>query len=236
LLIYIVVISALCPVNSAALSEVRYLAPTIPLWMALAVLTIREITGDRRCFAIGLAILAFGTNLFQGSWLVRSSVAHVPFRSTIFRYGQELISPPADPYTLVADWINANVNKDHTIWVTPDYMTYPLMYHAPNPTYAWQLVGPPAGQFKDLPAIHFAGQVPPDYVVAFGPGLEIARTAMQSLTRQVGYSPVKRFDVFWKDLYRPELFLRRFKPVESFDPETQAVYVFSRLPAPDSAR
>ena len=234
LLAYVLAISALCPVNSTGISEVRYLAPTIPLWIALAVVAIREITGDRRCLAIGLAILAFATNLFQGSWLDRSSVAHAPFRCTIVRYARELISPPTDPYSPVVEWLKTNVGKDQTVWVIPDYMTYPLMYHAPEPIYAWQLIGPAAGQFKDLPPIHFAGQVPPDFVVAFGPGIEVAQTAMRSLTAPVRYAPIKEIDVFWKDLYRPELFLRRFSPVGSFDKETEAIHIFSRLPAPIS--
>src|SRR5271166_1776106 len=90
-------------------------------------------------------------------------------RSTTCCFAKELISPPSDPYTETAKWINENVRENASIWVLPDYMAYPLIYHAPMPIYAWQLGWPPEPQFRDLPEVHFQSRIPPDYIICFGP-------------------------------------------------------------------
>jgi hypothetical protein len=50
----------------------------------------------------------------------------------------------------------------------------------------------------------------------------------------VNYAQVATIDIFWKDLYRPELFWRTFEAVKGYDPKTQAIYVFKRTSPPIS--
>jgi hypothetical protein len=156
-------------------------------------------------------------------------------RVTIFSYIEELIRPPPEPYTPAAQWINEHVPAGDSIWVMPDYATYPLMFHAPGALYAWQLEWPPRPDFAKLPRIHFIGQEPPDYLIAFGPSLPGMAQAIRNLNRpDVSYKQVATINVFWKDLYRPELIWRTFQPISNFDPKTQAVYVFQRVGPPIS--
>jgi hypothetical protein len=110
-------------------------------------------------------------------------------------------------------------------------MTYPLMYHAPDAVYAWQLRPDQKkqDQFKDLPDIHFQGIVSPDYIVVFGPSVIQIRSLLQRWkTMGVKYDEIYRINTFWKDLYRPELFWRTFKPITGFDIETQGIYIFKK--------
>jgi len=112
-------------------------------------------------------------------------------------------------------------------------MTYPLMFHAPQAVYAWQLRPEQKDeeQFKNLPDIHFQGLVPPDYIVVFGPSVVQIRKLMGQWSMQgMDYQEVTRLLTFWKDLYRPELFWRTFKPIENFDPNTEAIYIFKKQP------
>jgi hypothetical protein len=112
-------------------------------------------------------------------------------------------------------------------------MTYPLMFHAPQAVYAWQLRPEQKDeeQFKNLPDIHFQGLVPPDYIVAFGPSVvQIRQLVSQWSLQGMNYQEVTRLLIFWKDLYRPELFWRTFKPIENFDPNTEAIYIFKKQP------
>jgi hypothetical protein len=107
------------------------------------------------------------------------------------------------------------------------------MFHSPNVTYAWQLrkEQKKEEQFKNLPDINFQGLVSPDFIVAFGPSVQqvrqlIAQWSMQGLR----FEETARLMTFWKDLYRPELFWRTFKPIENFDPNTEAIYIFKKQP------
>jgi len=107
------------------------------------------------------------------------------------------------------------------------------MFHAPNGIYAWQLMPEQRQeeQFKNLPDIHFQGLVPPDFIVVFGPSVEQVRQLIGQWSMQgLRYQEVTRLMTFWKDLYRPELFWRTFKPIEKFDPNTEAIYIFQRQP------
>ena len=42
------------------------------------------------------------------------------------------------------------------------------------------------------------------------------------------FTQISTVDVFWKDLYRPELFWRSFSSLPKTDDQTQGVYVFKK--------
>ncbi len=139
------------PISQASFADIRYLVPLIPLCIALAVQMILAIAGRKTWLALGLALVAFGTNLPNGGPLLWGGV-----RSTIVDYAGELLNPPAEPYSAAAKWINENVRDRESIWVLPDYMVYPLIFHSPKATYAWQLAANNHDpQFAGLPSIHF---------------------------------------------------------------------------------
>jgi hypothetical protein len=228
LVVYVAAITALSPqpVAETSAADIRYLAPLIPLGMILSVRAISQLTARRVWLAAPIALAAAGTNLFHGGPLLERGL-----RSTIADYVQELRAPPTDPFTVAAAWISRHVRAGESILVLPDYMTYPLMFHAPAPVYAWQLPMPPAPQFAGLPAIHFMGQVAPDYIVAFGPSAAILRGWCQSGT---SYVLAATLDHFWKDVHRPELHHHRFAPVTRYAPATEAIYIFTRRPLPEA--
>ena len=107
------------------------------------------------------------------------------------------------------------------------------MFRAPHIIYAWQLEPSqkPDPQFRRLADIHFKGLAMPDYIVAFGPVVQEVRALCSQWAMQgVCYVEEARLLTFWKDLYRPELFWRTFKPIEKFDPNTEAIYIFQKQP------
>jgi len=107
------------------------------------------------------------------------------------------------------------------------------MFHAPKALYAWQLEWPPRPDFAFLPRIHFQGQEPPDYLIAFGPSIDqVTQTIQKSMRPEVKYQQVAAINVFWRDLYRPELFWHVFEPITGFDPKTQAIYILKRTSPP----
>jgi hypothetical protein len=62
---------------------------------------------------------------------------------------------------------------------------------------------------------------------------------LQNDIRQYGrsgteYRPVAKLDVFWKDLYRPELFWRTFSPITNYNKDRDVVFIFKRAETPNS--
>lgn len=217
-------------IHITSVADIRYMVPIIPLAIVLEVGALWILLQGSSPLAIAAAVIVFGSNLCNGGPLLPEQL-----RSTILSYACELFDPPPDPYTLTSDWINANVPDDASIWTVPDYTAYPLMFRAPRALYAWQLDWPPRSDFANMPKIHFKGQEPPDYLIAFGPALGQMAQALQSWGRpDVKYTQVATIDIFWKDLYRPELFWRTFSQVKGYDPKSQAIYIFKRTAPPVS--
>lgn len=212
-------------ISDTTVSDVRYFSAILPLFIAVEVFTLLGLTKKMTSavwVAIPLAAVAFGTNLLHGGCFFAEGL-----RSTLACFAGELWNPPADPYCAAAQWINENVQEGESIWVSPDYMVYPLIFHAPKAVYAWQLPPTAKTDYAGLPPIHFQGIVPPDRIIAFGP----YRQAVLDMLRQwqrADYQPEAVVNVYWKDLYRPELFWRRFEPVREFNPDTEAIYILKR--------
>jgi hypothetical protein len=230
LFIYVTVVT-LCspqPIASGRIADVRYLVPVIPLCIAIEALALVALARKWPRMAVLLGLLAFGTNLFNEGpllfWGLRSSIAS---------YLGEIINPPSDPYTRAAQWINQNVRDGESIWVQPDYAVYPLMFHAPKAIYAWQLADPPAPQFAHLPDIYFQGRQPPDYLIIFGPNRGAVTRVLSTWNRPgVAYQPITTIDCYWRDLYRPELVWRTFKPVTNYSRTFEAIYILKQVAKP----
>lgn len=220
------------PVGWATVADIRYMQATIP---ALVFLTshLISILPWKKLPKLALCFLFAWTNLPHAglSRLLGQAPNAVHVGQASFL--QELFSQNPEPYGVTAKWIREHVSPDATIWAVPDYMTYPLMFHAPEVVYAWQLSPEQKQeeQFKNLPDIHFKGLTPPDFIVVFGPSVQQIRQLIGQWSMQgLRYQEVTRLMTFWKDLYRPELFWRTFKPIENFDPNTEAIYIFKRQP------
>jgi hypothetical protein len=227
LIVYVAAIALVSPqpIRQSVESEVRYLAPVIPLALALEAGALCMLLRGRNGLLIGAAALAFGTNLFNGGPFLSWGL-----RSTILSYLGELSLPQAEPYTPTARWIEEHVPENGSVWVTPYYAAYPLMFAAPRALYGWQLTWPPRPDLAGLPAIQFAGREAPDFIVAFGP----ARGEVEALMKKppvpgFHYQLVATIPVFWKDMYRPELYWRRFESMTNFDPERQGVSIYQRV-------
>jgi len=213
-------------VSVTSVADIRYVISIIPIGIFLGSWGIYVVFKKKPWLALICSVIFFWTNLFNSALFRGQGI-----QSTMALFWHELLSPNPEPYAPACEWIRKHVPPNSSIWVLPDYMTYPLMFHAPDPIYAWQLrpEQKQEEQFKNLPDIHFKGLVPPDFIVVFGPSVEQIRQLMTQWSLQgLRYQEVTRLMTFWKDLYRPELFWRTFKPIENFDPNTEAIYIFQR--------
>ena len=213
--------------HTAMQADVRYLCAFIPFCLVVETLTLRALAGSTWAITgVVPAALLFYSNLLQGGLLLDPSV-RVPVGSTPWRFVRELVTPPADPYTVTADWINQNVIAGESILVLPEYARYPLIFHAPGAIYAWQLSDPakdPA--YASLPPIDFRDRHPPDYIIGFGRTVQPKRELHLSNIR---YGLVQVLNVYALWAYRPELFWRDFEEVRGFDPGLDGIKVYKRM-------
>jgi len=204
-------------------ADVRYVIVAIPLGLALSTLSFGILLAHR-IWGWFLMVLLLGTNLGSGKFLTEGRISSVPIA-----WWNELLHPIEEPYRPVADWIRKNVPPRATIWVEPDYMMYPLMFHAPEPVYAWQLENSSDPQWAQLDPIHFKGRERPQYVIVFGPSVTQVLPVLQQMGDGNGiYQQIGQINCFWKDLYRPEVFWRSFRTIQSAGRVNENVYIFHR--------
>ena len=220
----VVAIGSPQPVFITTASDIRYMAAVIPLCIFITGVAVLTISRYKWLIAIPLTIVAFETNILNyplnPAW----------WRSTVCQWVEELGVARTTATQQAIDWIDKNMQPGQSVWVMPmDLMTYPLMYHAPQVVYAWQLYPPIEGQFKDLPPIHFIGQAIPDFIMSFGPQPDVDRV-LKEYKRQLNldYILTDTLPVYWNDSTRPELFIRSFKPIEKYNPKTEAVQIYRR--------
>ncbi len=232
LAVYVTALTVISPqvVHRDIVADVRYLTPIIPLAIALEAMTLCLLFKGRPVLQIGVALLVFGTNFPSGSFRYFDGA-----RSTLVSYLGELAHPKLEPYTATAAWINEHVATGRSVWVEPNGAAYAVMLRAPRALYAWQFVWPPRPAYVNLPLIHFTGQMPPDYFVAFGPYLKgMCRMMEQQYRGAVQYAHIATINVPWINSYRPELFWHAFEPVSGSHGPVY-VYVFQRIDPPLSA-
>ena len=227
IVVYMVFVVAVMPQARAMTSvgDVRYIMPIIPLLIWLSARAITVISKNRTALAAIFALVAFTTNAFNGGMFTKSG-----FASTPLKFIKEIKNPPEDPYKKTSNWINENIKTNATAWVLPGHMVFPLLFHSPQLTYAWQVPYPPvAKQYENLPRPFYRGLDLPDYIICFGPSIAEAVKFIQH--NKLPYAHVQTVDVFWKDLYRPELFWRRFEPIKNYNRNIEAVYILKRVHA-----
>jgi hypothetical protein len=213
--------------GNMAEADVRYIAALIPACIVLGALTIERLPLPRWGRYV-VAVLAFQTTLLQ--WTVASVVQGPlpPLRSTLVSYLGELAHPQPSPYLATGTWLKEHAAPNSTVFVLPDTSAYPLMFHAPDQIYVWQLDESERGRFPALEDHHFRGHGIPDYLVGFGPYAEPIRELIAGLQQQgATYERVALLDTFWADTSRPEVFWHSFDAIP-YDAERGGIHIFRR--------
>ncbi len=226
------------PVGWAKVSDIRYMAAAIPLCIFISVRTLTSLQFTRPRVAMVFNVLG----VLFGAFIFLTTFAHAWFqpiakgpdpierRSTLLTWLAELKDPPRQAYREAAEWLNANAAPGSTVAVTPDFAMYPLMFHAPQLVFMWQLDPSRRAEFSMLPDPHFRFLGAPDYLVSFGPAVQWVRAATAQMKSQgASYSEVQ-LDVWGGDKTRPELFWRSFTTVPINNPQFDATYITKRVP------
>jgi hypothetical protein len=214
------VVSAFSPQRLVEdLADIRYVAFLIPACILIAVRAIEAL----RLPAAGAmlaGVITFHTTLLHLpiERVFSSPRYQLPVRSTLASYLGELVDPPVSAYGMTAEWLRVHVPAGDTVLVFPDFATYPLMFHAPHVTYAWQLSEERAAAFSSLPPIHTRGKVPPDWVVAIDNRAISRRLLAQLQALGADYTRVASLPATGVDGSRAELFWHRFDARDAYLP------------------
>jgi len=211
-------------VSVTSFADIRYEILAIVAGLMLSVTVFTTLFDQARVAGIIVMTLLLWTNIGTGKILTDGCVESHPLQ-----FAHELSAPCEEPYTPAAQWIVKNVPKGSSVLAYPDYMMYPLMFHAPNAVYAWQLDPNQKEeiQFNKLAKIHFKGEELPEYIVIFGPIIANFKDIFaQWRSMGFNYEQVARLNVFWKDLYRPEIFWRTFKTIKCTNPDANSINIY----------
>ncbi len=226
---FLVLLGLLAPRGDWHYANIRYAMPVLLGGIACIALWMRFLIVRQRWLAISVVLLLSFTNTLCLRWLYDGSRP----QSTLALYMGELMHPLQDPYALPAEWIRQNVPAGSLVAVLGPYAAYPLMYHAPQAIYGWQMESATAARFPGIDPRQIRGRMAPDYLVAFGPALPMMKKELSArLKSGYAYRPAAIFPVFWQDRYRPELYLRDFSPRPEPPPDLM-VTIMQRAPEDD---
>ena len=231
--IYVAAISILSPQPVELMNtsySLRYLVALIPLGIFISVRVLTAL-----CFSLPTTI-ALGAFFFLTTipYALFQEAVHaptaIPIRSTILSWLGELARPQDQAYRAASAWLIANAKPLETVYVLPEFSTYPLMFHAPQQVYAWQLSPEKRHEYSMLPAANFKGAIKPDIVVVFGGyyGKDLDDRVKTAVGVQ--YKMVASLDVFGRDETRPELFWHSFVTSPVMASNSDGTYVFRRIP------
>lgn len=246
--VYIVATTILSPqpVDRTLEADVRYLAPLIPALVALSVLAIERACGGRMLLVAPVLALCVFSNVAHKPWnpfewpesiTKRFSdadwVAH-PWRSTIGEFVHELRHPRRTANAALSAWLKQNARPGDTAWLTPGDWMAPQIIETPELVYGWQLERPAReADYSSLPRIHFAGEIPVDWIVVFGFGnvdtlrlQHVKENVLRGLAaRGFQYDQVAHLPEYFDDRTRPELLWHWFRD-EPYDKTNRGITIF----------
>lgn len=226
---FLVLLGLLAPHGDWNYANIRYAMPVLLGGIACIALWMHFLIVRHRWLAVAAVLVLSFSNMLCLRWLYDGSRP----QSTLALYIGELLHPLQDPYALPALWIRQNVPAGSLVAVLGPYAAYPLMYHAPQPVYGWQIEPATAARFPGVDPRQIRGRMLPDYLVAFGPALPNMKKELSArFTPGYAYRPAAIFPVFWQDRYRPELYLRDFSPLPEPPPDLM-VTILQRAPEAD---
>ena len=233
IVVYLLVMGVMAPQGNWEFAAIRYAAPVVLGGLALIVLISSAIYARNRPAGVVILLLASATNLFYLDWATGWPIGPIP-KVMPALFVSELLQPQEEPYTPAAEWILQNAPSGSLVAVAPNSGRYPLMYHAPNALYGWQLHPKTAEKrFPGVDARQVRGVDAPDYLVCFGPGSEqLTKDLTRFLPPGLAYTMATAIDRYCIEQYRPEIYLRRFSKPKPYSPQ-YTIRILRRAPQLD---
>jgi len=222
-ILFTIILSILSPqVSMADNSDIRYATAIFPFLLLLQAFVVEKVYIQRRLAAYVLLTVLVGTNL----------LTFTPFRSYIFEYVRENVSPFDNSVKTAVRFLNNRIRSNDIVLVTPNHMLGSMEFYLGDNVLFCNVIGEDnknllASGVK-LPKYIYSTDTIPDWIVLFGLGVDMPHTAKHLSKLNLSNYKIYAFPIMGPDVSRPELFWRSFAPITHFPPE-QGLFILERV-------
>ncbi len=225
------------PTTAQTFADLRYLIPAMPFLAGLVGLFLWLVHRRSPLVAGTLLVLLVTTNI------ATLSPGDDPFQWLLPAYVSELTHPYPTANAEVSSFLRENARQDDVVLACPQHLNYPLMFYVGDKVRIGCTLDKatplPLTAVRRLHAPLLMDENYPNWLVLFGAqrgNLQMLRYFSRSHVEQgrtlaYSYRLVRILPVYWDQTQRPELPWHSFGPVTRYDPATDAVYIFQRVPA-----
>ena len=214
------------------IADIRYLIVILPFASGLVSVFLFFVGKKSKMLALAFLLLVVLTNLLSIPLYPSRDIFHRQIRFDLINYIKEIHNDYVTPYEAMAEFLQQNAKQDDIVFVSPDYMGYPLMFYAGDKfklccqlSYTTKL---PKDNVHQLDKNLFLEEAKPKWLILFG-RFENTPTIFSHFTRDGSkYKPFKYINIFWRDMTRPELLWHSYGPVADFNQTYQGIYVYKK--------
>ena len=155
-----------------------------------------------------------------------------PSQSWLFAYFHEITNSSYKTSTEVTvNYLNKNIQRNETVFVTPDYNTEPLQFYLDDKIRFINRISPSNNKILSknkawLPAYVYNNPEPPDWIIMFG---KIQHYDWRPLPINANLDNYEEIIIptYAYDMSRPELFLHSFKPITNY-PKESNIFIYKK--------
>ncbi|MFA9392489.1 MAG: ArnT family glycosyltransferase [Prolixibacteraceae bacterium] len=152
---------------------------------------------------------------------------NIKVNSPLLAYVDEIHSEHPTNYSKLIDFLNSKTARNQKVAIFPVFMSCPLIYYTGNQYLFINQIGREKKIKKKLPEYVFNNSTDPDYLIICGPDIKNKQQILQQFHSM--YEFAELIDFYYKDTTRPEFNWRHFDVYESYDPQTEAIYIFTKV-------
>lgn len=215
------------PVTTTSIADIRYTVILLPFLSGLTAMFLFFVeTKSRFLFAILFPIIIF-TNLLSIDPLNRKC------EYPLIRYINEIHNDYTTPYEAVDRFLIDFANQDDLVFITPEYMNYPIMFYRGDKVRLCGLLNKntrlPIALMNRLNPDLFIEETVPDWVIIFGRHNTPRNMLNHLLRKGIRYELYNILNVYWLDMTRPELLFHSFGPIKNFYPSDDGILVYKKM-------
>lgn len=147
--------------------------------------------------------------------------------SHFINYLKEIHSKSPSTYSVLVDYFKSKNEKDKTILIYPQFMSYPLMHYLGDQYLFMNQLNDDTKVHCKLPPYVYSNQIEPDFLVLCGPD-EIKNKEEIFSKYQSTYQLDSNLNFYYIDSTRPEYRWHKFDVIKDFDRSSESIFVFKK--------
>lgn len=227
IILFTIFLSVLSPESrSQANSNIRYAVVIFPFLLLVQALAVEEAYLWRKWAGVVLLFVLIGTNV----------LTFTPFRSYFYEYVRENVRPFDNSVKVAVRFLTERSSQDQKVLVSPNHMMAPFQFYLGDRLLISHVIGEDNKNLLaagvSLPRHLYSSEIVPDWVVLFGPVVDMPHTYRQLQRLNFSEYRVHTLPIFGPDVSRPEVFWRSFTPIVKY-PQEWSLIILERVSVRD---